>query len=205
MEEHKEVTEQKQPSLEIYSTIHDLVYVLAAVTLIFVFVIRLVGVNGISMEPTLKNADYLALLSNVFYTNPQQGDVVVATVPYFEERGEGPIVKRVIATEGQTVDIDFRAGTVTVDGEILEEVYIAEPTYEDFSGMMSEMEYPLVVEEDHLFLMGDNRNHSTDSRYAPVGQVAKEDILGKVLFLVFPGQTPNTDEPRDFSRIGVVS
>ncbi len=201
---HDEESSEKSGGLELYGMLHDLVYILAVVTIVFVFVIRLVGVSGSSMYPTLNDKDYLGLLSNVFYQNPQQGDVVVATVPYFEERDEGPIVKRVIATEGQTVDIDFDAGEVYVDGVMLDESYINEKTFVDFAQYGQSMDYPVVVEEDHVFLMGDNRNHSTDSRFAPVGQVAQEDLLGKVLFLIWPGEDTTT-EKRDFSRIGAVS
>ena len=103
---------------ELFVLLHDLVYILAAVTIVFVYAIRLVGVDGDSMYPTLHHADYLALLSNVFYRDVEAGDIVVMTVPYFENE---PIVKRVIATEGQTVDIDFEQGVVYVDGQALEE------------------------------------------------------------------------------------
>ncbi len=196
---------EKKPSggEELYGMLHDLAYILAVVTIVFVFVIRLVGVSGTSMYPTLNQGDYLALLSNVFYQNPQQGDIVVATLDYFENQGDGPIVKRVIATEGQIVDIDFDRGTVYVDGEALTEPYIYEKTYTSFEQYGQSLDYPLVVPDDHVFLMGDNRNHSTDSRFAAVGPVAEEDLLGKVLFRILPGEDAVT-ESRDFSRIGAI-
>ncbi len=185
---------------ELYTLLHDLVYILAAVTVVFVFAIRLVGVDGSSMYPTLHHSDYLVLLSNVFYRNAEAGDIVVMTVPYFENE---PIVKRVIATEGQTVDIDFDSGVVYVDGEALDEPYTFEPTYVSYKEIGQALDYPVTVPEGHIFVMGDNRNNSTDSRFAPVGVVDERDVLGKVLFLLLPGADENSG--RDWSRIGVVS
>ena len=186
---------------ELYLLLHDLVYILAAVTLIFVFAIRLVGVDGDSMYPTLHHADYLALLSNVFYGDPEPGDIVVMTVPYYENE---PIVKRVIATEGQTVDIDFDQGIVYVDGVALDEPYINEPTYLDYNDIGQGLNYPATVPEGCLFVMGDNRNASADSRFAPVGMVDERDVLGKVLFILLPGADEATGS-RDFGRVGSVS
>ena len=185
---------------ELFVLLHDLVYILAAVTIVFVFAIRLVGVDGDSMYPTLHHADYLALLSNVFYQDVEAGDIVVMTVPYFENE---PIVKRVIAAEGQTVDIDFEQGVVYVDGEALEEPYINEPTHLDYNDMGQGLDYPVTVPEGCIFVMGDNRNRSADSRFAPVGMVDERDVLGKVLCILLPGS--DADTGRDFGRIGLVS
>ena len=175
-------------------------------TIIFVFAIRLVGVDGNSMYPTLHNRDYLGLLSNVLYHDIEPGDVVVMTVPHFEN---APIVKRVIATEGQTVDIDFTTGSVYVDGVLQDEPYINEPTYTSYQESGQGLEYPVYVEEGHLFVMGDNRNYSADSRYAPVGLVDEQDVLGKVLGIVLPGKDPENRYPdchvRDFHRFGGIS
>ena len=115
--------------------------------------------------------------------------MVVATVPGFD--ASRPIVKRVIATEGQTVDIDFSTGEVRVDGEVQDEPYINEPTLTNFDDGLT---YPVTVPEGCVFLMGDNRNHSSDSRYAPIGCVETDNILGKVILRIFP-----------FSRIGRVT
>ena len=118
MEDLQEQTPKKEPKnplYDCYSLLHDLVYILAAITIVFVFFVRLVGVDGPSMMPTLQDGDYVALLSNLFMGDLEQGDVIVARKESFEN-GE-PIVKRVIATEGQTVDIDFANGIVYVDGE----------------------------------------------------------------------------------------
>lgn len=185
---------------ELYSILHDFAYILAAVTIVFVFVVRLVGVSGSSMFPTLVDHDYMLLQSNFLSADYEKGDIVVMTVPAF---GSEPIVKRIIATEGQTVDIDFDAGVVYVDGQVLEEDYIYEPTFLDYSDGLS---YPATVPEGCVFVMGDNRNHSTDSRYAPVGMVDTRRIMGKVFCIGLPGQQTdaygNVIGGRDFSRIG---
>ena len=181
----------------ILSYLHDLVFGLAAVLLIFMLFLRVVIVSGPSMLPTLHDGDSLILLSNVFYKNPQYGDIIVASKDSFKN-GE-PIIKRVIATEGQTVDIDFDAGIVYVDGEPLDEPYINTPT-----NLKEGTEFPLIVSEGCVFVMGDNRNDSLDSRSTEIGEIDCREILGRALFLVLPGQDPYTKK-RDFSRIGVIS
>jgi len=195
------VGEPKGFSYELYSLLHDLVYILACVTIVFVFAVRLVGVDGESMYPTLNNADYLGLLSNVFYSEPQRGDIVVLTVPYFKNQ---PIVKRVIATGGQTVNIDFDKGEVYVDGVLQNEPYINEPTHLSYAEQGESLTYPVTVPKGCLFVMGDNRNHSADSRFAPVGVVDERDVLGKVLCILIPGRDETTQK-RDFGRIGAVA
>ena len=124
-----------------------------------------------------------------------KGDVVVVTQESYQEDS---IVKRVIALEGQTVDIDFASGVVYVDGEALEEPYIKEPTY-----TTEGTEFPLTLAEDEVFIMGDNRNHSTDSRSPKLGPVKRGYLQGKAVFLLMPGRTPDTDKS-DWSRVGVV-
>lgn len=181
-----------------YMLLHDLTFILAAVSLVFVFVLRLVVVDGYSMYPTLVNRDYVALESNVLYRNIQPGDVVVANVPGFRE---GPIVKRVIAVAGQTVDIDFMAGVVYVDGVALEEDYTYEPTYLSYAN--DGVQFPLTVREGCIFVLGDNRNDSRDSRYAPIGQIDTRCVLGRVRWVAMPGKDKFTDRI-DFGRIGKV-
>ena len=200
-EEPKELSRGLPDGGECYTLLHDLVYILAFITILFVFALRVVSVSGSSMYPTLVHTDYVALLSNVFYSGSdiQNGDIVVALAPRFDDE---PLVKRVIATAGQTVDIDFEQGVVYVDGVALEEDYINEPTYRQFYDRG--VTFPLTVEEGHVFLMGDNRNDSSDSRLAAIGQVDTRYILGKVLFIMLPGYDQVTDS-RDFGRIGVVS
>lgn len=195
---------------ELYGMLHDVIYLLAAVTLVFVFVVRLVGVQGDSMLPTLQNKDYLVLESNFLFggSNLEYGDVVVLNVPHYQHGGDGPIVKRVIATEGQTIDIDFDAGVVYVDGVRLVEDYVNAPTLYNWEGELA-MDYPATVPEGCVFVLGDNRNNSMDSRYAPIGMVDEQYVLGKVLFIILPGQQTddagNVIGPRDWGRIGLVS
>ena len=197
MEEKKE---KRSFLYDIYSLLHDLVYILAGITLVFVFVVRLVGVNGESMLPTLYHGDYLALQSNVIMGDLEYGDIVVARKLEFRD-GE-PIVKRVIATEGQTVRIDYDNNgelCVSVDGVVLDEPYINEEMLPIYSVPME-----VTVEKDCIFVMGDNRNHSSDSRVESIGQIKLDQVLGKVLCIILPGKDAVTGE-RDFSRFGAVS
>ena len=164
--------------------LHDIVYVLALILLLFTFCMRVVIVSGSSMFSTLVDGDYLLLINRPLCGDFEQGDIVVASMDRF--RGGEAIVKRVIATEGQTVDIDFRTGIVYVDGEALQEDYIYTPT------ILSEgVEFPLVVEEGCVFLMGDNRGDSRDSRAPEIGQVDEREILGQAVFLLMPGTGRN--------------
>lgn len=184
-----------QKSLLLY--LHDLVYLLAGVILVFLLLFRVVVVSGTSMNNTLLDGDYLLLISDVFYRNPQQGDVIVASKESFDNGA--PIVKRVIATAGQTVDIDFDLGIVYVDGLALHEPYTMTPT-----NLFEGVSFPVTVEEGCIFVMGDNRNDSKDSRNPQIGQIDCREVLGKVVFLFLPGT--NYGEYRwDVNRIGVVS
>lgn len=176
--------------------VHDMMYLLAVVVLLFLLVFRIIVVSGTSMKQTLLDGDYLILLSNTFYREPQRGDIVVISKKSFEEGT--PIVKRVIATQGQTVDIDFELGTVYVDGEMLVEPYINNLTTLDEG-----TEFPLTVQEGCIFVLGDNRGVSRDSRDPAIGQVDKREVLGKALYLVFPGTEDGFYE-RDFDRMGAV-
>lgn len=176
--------------------IHDLAYIMTVVLILFLFAFRIIVVSGGSMRTTLRDGDYLLLLSNVFYQEPKYGDIVVISKQSFE--GGKPIVKRVIATEGQTVDIDFQQGIVYVDGSPLSESYVNTPT-----NLEEGVEFPLKVETGCVFVMGDNRNDSRDSRYPAIGQVDCREVLGKAIVLVFPGTDENT-VPRDLKRIGVL-
>jgi len=208
--EEKPIKKKNSAAFELYAMLHDVIYLLAAVTLIFVFVVRLVGVKGDSMLPTLHNRDFLILESNFLYGRDdlKYGDVVVLNVASEEMKKEGPIVKRVIATEGQEVNIDFETGAVYVNGVLLHETYINTPTNYNWDGEYG-LQYPAVVPENCIFVLGDNRNDSLDSRYAPIGMVDERCVLGKVLMIAMPGQTVdqagNVIDPRDWGRIGLVS
>ena len=146
------------------------------IAFIFTFLFRTAGVVGESMEPTLYSGDILAVSAH--YGNIKSGDIIIITQPNaFNE----PIVKRIVAVEGQTVDIDFDKGIVYVDDVALDEPYIKEPTRdrEDFMGKVT-------VPEGHVFVMGDNRNNSTDSRSGMVGFIDERYIYGKALGRLTP-------------------
>ena len=134
-----------------YSWLRTLVCVVLATVLVFTLVVRIVRVEKQSMRETLQNGDILLTVNRHLAGELKAGDIVVIKKEYFED-GK-PIVKRIIATEGQTVDIDFDAGVVYVDGQALEEDYIREPTYLDEG-----LEFPITVPEGCLFLLGDNRS-----------------------------------------------
>ena len=186
-------SQKKEEGRDLYEWVQALVCSVLAVVLLFTFVVRLIGVDGHSMVPTLQDGDRLLVLNSLWDDGYQYGDIVVLRKDTFMEE---PIVKRVIATEGQTVDIDFAAGNVYVDGELLEEDYINEPTYVEEG-----TEFPLTVPEGSIFVMGDNRNHSSDSRSSDLGTVDTRYVIGRAVFLLFPGADETTGE-RDFGRIG---
>ena len=181
---------------ELYEWVQSLVGSVLVVVAVFTFGIRMLGVDGHSMLNTLQHDDRLLVVNPIFYHDYQYGDIVILRKTGVFDND--PIVKRVIAVGGQTVDIDFDAGVVYVDGEALEEDYIREPTY-----TAEGTEFPLTVPEGSIFVMGDNRNGSSDSRDYRLGTVDTRYVIGKAAFLIFPGPDYDT-EKRDFSRIGVI-
>ena len=198
MENEAEKRVDNKPGFQenVLAYLHDLIYILTAVVLLCLLCFRIVVVNGSSMYNTLIDGDYLLLLSSTFYRDPQPGDIVVASIDSFDN-GK-PIVKRVIATEGQFVDIDFEAGIVYVDGVALEEDYTYTKTTNEEG-----VSFPLRVEKGHVFLLGDHREKSRDSRYPDIGQVDRRELLGKAIFLFMPGTNKGND-PFDITRIGVL-
>ena len=192
----QEQEKQTAKGRDLYEWVQSLVGSVLVVVAIFTFVIRMMGVDGHSMLNTLQHGDRLLVVNSMLYHDYKYGDIVI-----LRKNGvfdDDPIVKRVIAVECQTVDIDFAEGIVYVDGEALEEDYIREPTY-----TAEGTEFPLTVPEGSIFVMGDNRNGSSDSRDYRLGTVDTRYVIGKAAFLIFPGPDYET-EKRDFKRIGVI-
>jgi signal peptidase I len=190
----KKIEKKYTTAQKIFKESRDYLVILILFMLVYILCFRVVIVVGNSMFDTLVDGDYLVLISNVFYTEPKHGDIIVASKDSF--RNGECIVKRVIATEGQEVDIDFEKGIVYVDGEVLEEDYIYSETklYEGIS-------FPLTVSEGCLFVLGDNRMDSKDSRSPEIGLIDKREVLGKAVFLLYPGDDDGTLK-RDLGRIG---
>ena len=179
-------------SRDLYEWVQALVCSVLAVVVVFTFFVRLIGVDGHSMVPTLQNGDRLLVVNSLLNDDYRQGDSVVLRKASF--LGE-PIVKRVIAVGGQTVNIDFQTGIVYVDGKQLQEPYVNELTF-----LQEGTEFPLTVPEGSVFVMGDNRNNSSDSRDSRLGTVDARYVIGRAVLLAFPGEDQNTGK-RDFSRI----
>jgi signal peptidase I len=160
---------------ELFGWLQAIVTSLVLIVIMFMYVVRIIGVSGISMIPTLYDKDMVVLL-NASIASISPGDVIV----FKQERySDIPLVKRVIATQGQTVDIDFQTGTVYVDNAV--STYVDEPTYRSY-----DVTFPITVEEGKLFVMGDNRDESFDSRASTIGQIDERSVLGKVAFVVYP-------------------
>lgn len=162
----------------IFDWLSAIIFAIIFVVLLFAFSIRTVSVSGTSMLPTLQNKDTLLMCR--LYTKPQYGDIVVLTKPI---GGDEPLIKRVIATEGQVIDIDFETSSVYVDGILLDEPYIYEPTQVQW-----DVTFPQTVPENCVFVLGDNRNNSKDSRWMSVGMVDERYIAGKVIYRVAPNK-----------------
>ncbi len=165
---------------EVFDILELFIFCAAIILTVFTFIIRPTVVEGPSMEDTLLEGDYL-LVGGIHYT-PKQGDIVVVHnvgLRYYSQ----PIVKRVIATEGQVVDIDFSTWTVTVDGKVLDEPY-RKLAPDDF--ITSDWEYPVTIPDGYLFVMGDNRNHSSDSRSKDIGLIDERCVVGRAILRVLP-------------------
>ncbi|GHU81538.1 signal peptidase I [Clostridia bacterium] len=160
----------------IYEWLYMLTITLVVSLLLLTFAFRHISVDGESMSNTLHDKDQL-VVTNLLDT-PSVGDIVV--ISHGQEYNH-PIIKRVIATEGQTLQIDFEKHQVIVDGVIIYEPYIKEPTT-----VSGNTEIPKVIPKDTVFVMGDNRNHSTDSRFHEIGLIDVKDIIGKAEFIFFP-------------------
>jgi len=169
-----------EQSYSLKNSLRDLLLVLAAGLLLAggsMFFVRASLVRGSSMEPTLSDGDCI-LVQMAGYDDPQPGDIVAVRA---KDRRDKHLVKRIIARGGETVQIDFETGMVFVDGQLLDEPYIAESTHR-----MGDIPFPVTVPPDSYFVLGDNRNISRDSRSSALGCVPREDIEGKAVFRFAP-------------------
>lgn len=188
-EETQEESKKGSFVTDLFDWLDVFVKAMIVVVILFTAVFKIATIDGESMENTVFHGEKV-IISNVFYT-PKQGDIVVVSRNYKNsadcyERSSAPIIKRVIATEGQTVDIDFEKGIVYVDGKALDEPYTKTATTLHY-----DVEFPITVQNNCVFLLGDNRNDSLDSRASWIGangtgQVDKRYILGKVLTRIYP-------------------
>lgn len=182
--ENKNTTEAKNSKLkETIEWLESISVAVIVVIILFSFFFRIVRISGPSMQNTLFDGDRI-VISNMFYS-PKCGDVIVISRNYSNEHtaqseSSEPIIKRVIATEGMVVDIDFENGFVYVDGVLLDEDYIKNPTVNQW-----DVEFPLTVGENQIFVLGDNRMESMDSRDSRIGLIDERYVLGKALFRVY--------------------
>jgi len=177
-----ELVKKHKGMVALYEWMESIVLGIAVVFAVFTFLLHGFSVDGHSMNPTLQDTDRLILW--LAYFNPGQGDIVVITQPNkTDPADERPLVKRVVAVAGQTVDIDFDQGIVYVDGIALEEPYVADSIHQQGRNPVG---FPLYVEEGTVFVLGDNRNDSRDSRDASVGLVDIRYIKGRVIARFWP-------------------
>ena len=173
--EVKRLKKRKSRRGVVFGTVCRILFVVMAAVLINTYVVRVATVNGGSMEPTLRDQDIVLCLSWDY--TPNYGDIIVTEM----DVGGGHMVKRIIALPGDLVNVDFTSGLVTVNGKVLDEPYI-----NDLTTLEGDVLFPLTVLPGRVFVMGDNRNHSVDSRRSVVGMVPECTILGKVIFRIFP-------------------
>lgn len=163
---------------ELISWIWTIITALVIVFVVNTFIARVVNVEGGSMLPTLTNGE--RIITTPLYGELQRGDIVV-----INRKNDTAIIKRVVAVEGDTVDIDYETGMLYVNGEAVKEDYLA-ASMQHIQYPGGNTELPLVVEEDHVFVLGDNRNVSLDSRAAELGPVEEKEVFGKAIFRIWP-------------------
>ena len=161
-----------------YDWIRCIIFAISIVVICLTFVFRLVDVEGSSMDSTLASKDKV-IVTNFFYT-PDNNDIIVIS---HGAKYENPIIKRVIATAGQTVELDYENNRLIVDGILLDEPYINGTT---FGNNIGDNDIPEVIPEGKLFVLGDNREVSMDSRSTEIGLIDVENVIGKAQFVAFP-------------------
>jgi len=209
--EYFNMDDAAEPKTRFAEKLFDLIDIVSGafliVILVFTFVLRIVTVHGPSMQETLHDKDML-LISHLLL-NPKPGDIIVIQVP--NPQYDTPIIKRVVAIEGQTVDFDFANWTVIVDGEPIDEPYVNFDYLREYGSYVLDENgekifrtsmtssdirqdlLPITIGPGKVFVMGDNRNQSSDSRSASIGQVDTRDIVGRVMVRVWP-----------FNKLGIV-
>jgi signal peptidase I len=192
-------TPEDKVSFELYGWVQAVISTIVIVVLLFTFIVRVISVDGSSMYPTLYHGDRVLIVNSMLAPNYEYGDIVVLRKLGFSEKA---IVKRVIATEGQTVNINFSTGRVYVDGQPLDEVYVNSPT-----NLSYDVTFPTTVPEGCIFVMGDNRNASADSRLSAIGMVDTRCVIGKAFLLCFPGggEGEFCEGGMQFGRIGLLN
>ncbi len=174
---------EDEPALSLIEWVECIASAVIIVVLLSTFIFRLITVEGDSMLNTLQNGNRV-VISNLFY-EPAQDDIIVFSTHI---DGNKPFIKRIIATAGQTVNIDYNSDTITVDGKVYADGHAAQDMF-----AAGDISFPVTVPEGCVFVMGDNRNHSMDSRYSKVGMIETNRILGRLIVRIFP-----------FSEIGTV-
>ena len=159
-----------------YDFIESIFSAILILTIVILFLCRIIVVEGDSMLNTLHGQEKI-IISNFMYS-PEKGDIVVTDVNNGYNK---PLIKRVIAVGGDTIKIDFENGEVYLNGNLLNEDYIMEPMNTSPADALE-----ITVPEGYVFLMGDNRNNSLDSRSEEIGVINEKDILGKAIFRVSP-------------------
>jgi len=172
-----EKTAHRKASEYIYSVLSMIIAIFTAIMLLFLFFVRIVSVSGDSMNPTLVNGSKIFVSS--FLYNPSYGDIIA----FGKAEGEDTsVIKRVIGLPGDTIDINFETHIITVNGEI----YVDKISVSEAISEQGDIEFPVTVPEDCVFVLGDNRNNSIDSRFSRIGFVQYNEILGKAVFSLVP-------------------
>lgn len=171
----KYIIKTKSASNWVFDWTKTIIFAIFIVLFVLAFIFRIVNVDGGSMNNTLLNKDKLFVTS--FMYEPEDGDIVIIS---HGQHLDEPIVKRVIATSGQTLKIDFKKEQVYVDGKLIDEPYVSSQLVEGTAKI------PEIIPEGKIFVMGDNRKSSLDSRYNRVGLIDKSDVIGKAQFIIYP-------------------